>query len=49
MKRWNKLIFCTLVQIQDSYQLIQLFLGKPVKNDHGLLIHETLKFAVSQE
>ena len=27
MNGWNKLIFCMLVEIQESLKLIQLFLG----------------------
>ena len=43
----NEMIFYMLVQIHETSKLTQGFLGGVVKNGHGLLVHEILKFAVS--
>ena len=43
--RWNELIFCMLVQIQES--CFNDFWVGVVKNGCGLLVHETLKSDVS--
>ena len=47
MNGWNKLIFCMLVEIQESLKLINYFWVGMVRNGCGLLVHETLKSAVS--
>ena len=48
MNRWNKQIFCMLVQIQGGLgQRFNDFWVGMVKDGHSLLVHETLKSAVS--
>ena len=43
MNSWIELIFCMLLQIQESKKLIQCFLDCCIKNGHGLLVQETPK------
>ena len=47
--RWNELIFCMLVQIQESLSYFNDFLVGMVRDGRGHLVHETLKSAVSKE
>ena len=49
MNRWNKLIFCMLVQIKENYKLFNDFWVGLVKSGSDHLVHETPKSAVSEE
>ena len=49
MNRWNELIFCMRVQIQDSWKLSQWFLVGVARNRCDHLVHESLKSALSKE
>ena len=43
MNKWNNLIFCMLVQMQEGLKLIQSFLSVPCQDGSGFLVYETLK------
>ena len=47
MSRWNKLIFCMLVQIRKAKSWFNDFWVGMVKNGHCFLVRETIKYVVS--